>query len=233
MARAGLRVGNVTTPEASYAQLTHTGAGGNAHLDTITGALYLNWNGGSQVVVGNGAAGVGQLTTGNIIANGGTPGALNATGITAINDVATYRPSSSNTGVVYLNASVNRYLFYDGTNYQMPGASLYVNGIFVNSAGWAKEAVRPVEPGILGRVRAVAPQFYRWADQPAATPDNVGFVREDVAAQFPGSTGADLVGANRETVPGGYRADHLVAYLWQAVRELAAEVDELKQRTAA
>lgn len=49
-------------------------------------------------------------------------------GVTVTGDITTYRPSSPGTGVVFFGNSGSRYLFYDGTNYNMPGAQLYVNG---------------------------------------------------------------------------------------------------------
>ena len=53
---------------------------------------------------------------------------------------------NSNSSVVYLNASNNRYLHYDGGNYTMPGANLYVNGGMV----WHSGNISPWHPGNIG-----------------------------------------------------------------------------------
>jgi hypothetical protein len=47
---------------------------------------------------------------------------------TVTGDITTYRPASPTTGVIFFGNAGNRYLFYDGTNYNMPSAQLYVNG---------------------------------------------------------------------------------------------------------
>lgn len=48
--------------------------------------------------------------------------------VTLTADMTTYRPASPTTGVVFLGNSGTKYLFFDGTNYTMPGAQLIVNG---------------------------------------------------------------------------------------------------------
>lgn len=55
--------------------------------------------------------------------------------VTLTSDLTTYRPASPGTGVVFLGNSGARYLFYDGTNYTMPGAGLHVNGSPVWTSG--------------------------------------------------------------------------------------------------
>ena len=63
------------------------------------------------------------LTTGTINA-----GVLNTTGINATGDIHTYRAGATNTGVIYLDSANTHYLFFDGTNYQLPSGSLSVGG---------------------------------------------------------------------------------------------------------
>lgn len=55
--------------------------------------------------------------------------------VTLTADMTTYRPASPGTGVLFLGNSGSKYLFYDGTNYLMPGGQLYVNGSQVWHAG--------------------------------------------------------------------------------------------------
>lgn len=56
-------------------------------------------------------------------------------GATFTGDITTYRSATPGTGVVYLGNSGARYLFYDGSNYIMPSADLYVNGWKAWTAG--------------------------------------------------------------------------------------------------
>jgi hypothetical protein len=47
--------------------------------------------------------------------------------------------SGGTTGVIFLGSSGTKYVFFDGTNYLMPGANLFVNGVqaVTNSGTWA------------------------------------------------------------------------------------------------
>jgi hypothetical protein len=72
-----------------------------------------------------------NLTTATITPN--TSGV--STGLNVVNgDITTYR-SGGTTGVIYFGSSGNKYLYYDGTNYNMPGGALYVNSNNVLTAG--------------------------------------------------------------------------------------------------
>lgn len=55
--------------------------------------------------------------------------------VTLTADMTTYRPASPGTGVLFLGNSGQRYVFYDGSNYVMPGGQLIVNGSQVWHAG--------------------------------------------------------------------------------------------------
>lgn len=55
--------------------------------------------------------------------------------VTLTADLTTYRPASPGTGVIFLGNSGARYLHWDGSNYVMPGAHLYVNGNSVWTTG--------------------------------------------------------------------------------------------------
>lgn len=48
-------------------------------------------------------------------------------------DVTVSRTSAPSTGVIYLGNTGTRYVFYDGTNYVMPSADLYLNGTAVRA----------------------------------------------------------------------------------------------------
>lgn len=55
--------------------------------------------------------------------------ALPLTGGTLTGDITTYRAGSPTTGVIYLGNSGTRYLYYDGTNYNLNAANLNVNSL--------------------------------------------------------------------------------------------------------
>ncbi len=100
----------------SLRPFTYTLATGAVSIDgtgagtTLGGSLYV-----SSSTTLNGSVGINGYTT---INNGLT---LNA------GDLTVYRPGGT-TGVVFLNSAQNRYLYYDGSSYQMPSSQLYVNG---------------------------------------------------------------------------------------------------------
>lgn len=78
---------------------------------------------------------------------------VSKTGDTMTGDLTIYRAATPTTGVVFLGNSGARYLYYDGTNYNMPGAELFVNGqrvlkanegalmTGVTTAGWRGSSV--------------------------------------------------------------------------------------------
>jgi len=68
----------------------------------------------------DGSAFAGLTVNGNITASSG--------------DIYAYR-SGGTTGVIYLNSAGTRYLYFDGTNYNMPSSNLLVNGNTVLTAG--------------------------------------------------------------------------------------------------
>lgn len=57
------------------------------------------------------------------------------TGGVMTGDLTVYRGGSPTTGYVFINQANTRYLGFDGSNYQLPGASLYVNGSLVWTQG--------------------------------------------------------------------------------------------------
>ena len=69
------------------------------------------------------------------ILNGGT-GTTNAP-LQVAGDIVTYRSSTS--GVIYLGSDSAHYVYYDGSNYYMPGGQLYVNStqVVLNSGTWS------------------------------------------------------------------------------------------------
>lgn len=78
---------------------------------------------GLQVDVNSRALKAGDTFTGNVIVSGTGQISLTSTG-----DLTAYR-SGGLTGVLYLNSAQTKYLFNDGTNYQLPLQGLIVGGI--------------------------------------------------------------------------------------------------------
>jgi len=73
-----------------------------------------------------------QYTINQSVGTGNTP---SFTGLNVTNgDLYVYRTGGT-TGVLYLGNSGARYLYYDGSNYQMSGAELYVNGALALNTG--------------------------------------------------------------------------------------------------
>lgn len=128
--------GNATFTVTSNATSANTAstivardASGNFSAGTITAAL--SGNASTATTATNQSGGTINATTGTVTPN--TTGV--STGFTVVNgDITTYR-SGGTTGVIYLSSSGSRYLYWDGTNYVMPGGQLDVNGQRVLNAG--------------------------------------------------------------------------------------------------
>jgi len=89
-----------------------TGSSGSCTGNAATATTATNQSGGTV-----------NATTATVTPN--TTGV--STGLTVVNgDITTYR-SGGTTGVIYLSNSGTRYLYWDGTNYNMPGGNLIAN----------------------------------------------------------------------------------------------------------
>ncbi len=124
----------------SYGGLTLTGTvttSGNLTLGgTPTGTWPISISGSAATAAAattatNQSGGTVNATTAVVTPN--TSGV--STGLTVVNgDITTYRAGGT-TGVIYLTSSGSKYLYFDATNYQMPGGQLDVNGQRVLNAG--------------------------------------------------------------------------------------------------
>jgi hypothetical protein len=124
---------------------------------------------------------------------------------------------------------------------------VYANGTLLTSDARAKRDIEPVPEGCLAFIEAIKPQMFRWREpdpqpnydiidgrehpQPECGPpgwfdrQHWGLIAQDVAAVMPQGWGG------HEEGPDGIQAlsvGDLIAVLWQAVRELNAEVRRLK-----
>lgn len=82
---------------------------------------------GGLAILRGGLSAPGQITTSST--GQGSSAAILAAG----GDIATHR--GNNSGVVYLGNAFSHYVYFDGTNYNMPGGSLIVNGSTVIRGG--------------------------------------------------------------------------------------------------
>jgi hypothetical protein len=104
-------------------------ASGNFSAGTITAAL--SGNASTATTATNVSGGSVSATTGAFSGNVTVSGTGSAT-LKTTGDITAYR-SGGTTGVIFLNSAETRYLYFDGTNYQMPSSNLFVNGAQVLS----------------------------------------------------------------------------------------------------
>lgn len=89
-----------------------------------------------------------------------------------------------------------------------------------------KQDLRDPPAGALAQVCALAPVEFHWRGrETAAMPYHRGFTAQEVRRVM----GADFAGWREENGIQGLAYHELTAVLWQAVRELSAEVDTLKK----
>lgn len=102
----------------------------------------------------------GGTLTGNLTISGGGTAILKTNG-----DITVYR-SGGTTGVIFLNSAETRYLYYDGTNYNLNVASLVVGG---NVTAYSDERVktnwRELQPDFIEQLAKVKHGIYDRTDQ--------------------------------------------------------------------
>jgi hypothetical protein len=86
-----------------------------------------------------------------------TPNATGvSTGLTVVNgDITTYR-SGGTQGVIYLDSTGNRYVYYDGTNYNMPGGSLIATTFSGSGASLTSINASNISSGTIANARTTA-----------------------------------------------------------------------------
>jgi hypothetical protein len=94
---------------------------------------HLTSNHGAPVRVGY-ADSAGSAGSASTATNSTQLGGVNASGYALLTgavfsgDITTYRSASPTTGVIFLGNSGSKYLYFDGTNYNLPGGGLIVGG---------------------------------------------------------------------------------------------------------
>ena len=122
----------------------NNGGAGSASGTTFNGssALTVSYNTvGAPSTTGTNASGTWSINiNGSAASLGGVAASGYAllSGATFTGDITTYRSAAPSTGVIFLG-NTGRYLYFDGTNYNMPSSELYVNGVQVvkNSGTWS------------------------------------------------------------------------------------------------
>lgn len=80
-------------------------------------------------------------------------------------DIMAQRTAAPTTGVIFLGNSGSKYLYFDGTQYQMPSANLFVNGVQVPltaSNGLTKSAGDIAMTNIVAAATNVMPGYFSW-----------------------------------------------------------------------
>lgn len=128
---------NVGTAASNVVQLDGTGKlpavdgsqlTGVSSLPAQTGnsGKYLSTNGASAswqtVDVSSRVAKTGDTMSGSLTVQG-----TGVIGLSNTGDITCYRAGGT-TGVIFLSSAGNKYLYFNGTNYEMPGGNLFVNG---------------------------------------------------------------------------------------------------------
>lgn len=224
---------------------------------------YVTSSGVTSITGGTGLSGGTITTTGTLSVNasyiatiavpltGGTmSGALTVSGTGAAilqtsGDIYAYR-SGGTTGVIFLNSGGTRYLYYDGTNYQMPGTALYVGGdiIAFSSDIRIKKDIRQIEHPLekIKQIRGVRYNHNEFGlEQGMPKEPQVGVIAQEVEKVLPEVVtlapfdydGVDDHGNKRSKSGENYKTvkyEKIVPLLIEAIKELSAQVDDLKKR---
>lgn len=145
-------------------------------------------------------------------------------------DAQAYRPGTPNSGVVYLNLASDRYLFWNGSQYTFPGATLNVNGVTVNSSRALKQDIADVAEGALALINRLRPRQFAFKTAPAQR--LTGFILEEAEAVMPAIV-SHTAGANPGEVFHGLDYSSIFTTAVKAIQELSAEVAALRARVAA
>ena len=171
--------------------------------------------------------------TGSAVANGyicagygfGTPS-------TTSGDLNTIR-SGGTTGVLWFgNLSQTRYLYYDGTKYNLAGASLLVDGDITAFSDRRVKADVEVIHDALAKVKKLRGVTYRRTDVEDTQKRHAGLIAQDVEKVLP-----EAVGETTKTSPDGKKSrrklktlayDQVIALLVESIKELTEKVEKLE-----
>lgn len=240
--------GQVLTSNGS-AVYWSTVSSGSGTVTSITAGTGLS--GGTITTTGTLSVNASYIATIAVPLTGGTmSGALTVSGTGAAilqtsGDIYAYR-SGGTTGVIFLNSGGTRYLYYDGTNYQMPGTALYVGGdiIAFSSDIRIKKDIRQIEHPLekIKQIRGVRYNHNDFGIEQGFTKEpQVGVIAQEVEKVLPEVVtlapfdydGVDDHGNKRSKSGENYKTvkyEKIVPLLIEAIKELSAQVDDLKKR---
>ncbi len=220
-----------------------TGAFTIAPWNAIQGGVRLDANGNVSIGVSSVTAGYKLDVSGGIKIAGGGAILLQDSG-----DIYAYR-SGGTTGVIFLVSNGSRYLYYDGTAYQLPVAALAVGGAITaggeitafSSDARLKTNVTPLT-NALEKVQSLSGVNFTWTDQAKElgisfkNRDDVGVMAQDVERVLPeavrpapfdtNTDGTSKSGENYLTV----QYEKLTVLLIEAVKEQQQQIDSLTKR---
>jgi hypothetical protein len=163
--------------------------------------------------------------------------ALNTDSTVTFRDIYAVRAApSATTGVIYLGNGGDRYLFYDGSSYVMPGASLNVGGdviaYYASSDKRLKENIVKIT-GALGKVSQLNGYHYNYISR--KDDKLVGVIAQELEAVLPEAVFNYSPDDQKEFEDPNnlYRAvryDLIIPLLIESIKELSEEVEELKKQ---
>jgi hypothetical protein len=238
--------GAVTYSTSSALALTAVGTSGQ--VLTSAGTSAPTWTSQSSLSVGSASTATNQSGGSVNATTGAFSGAVSVSGTGAITlatsgDITCYR-SGGTTGVIFLNSAGNRYLYYDGTNYQMPTAGLVVGGditAFASDERLKKDIVEIANPlDKILQIRGVHYKHNAFAIEQGLPDENfVGVIAQEIEKVLPevvtlapfdyegvDSNGNKISksGENYKTV----KYEKIVPLLIEAIKELADKVKILE-----
>lgn len=151
-------------------------------------------------------------------------------GMIVLNDSYHYRAATPNSGAVYLNQAGDRYLFWNGSQYTFPGASINANGVTLTSSRALKQDIADVAEGALALINRLRPRQFAFKTAPAQR--QTGFILEEAEEVMP-ETVSHTAGAHPGEVLHGLDYNSIFTTAVKAIQELSAEVAALRARVAA
>lgn len=214
-------------------------SGNGGDYDGTTGWHFYWQRSNSCLGIGGSVTAVGYraYTNGNHYVAGKIDVASNTTGVgtgvTAINgDMTAYR-SGGTTGVIYLSSSGTKYLFYDGTNYNLNAGGLVVTGDVTAFSDIRVKKNIEVIPDALNKVLQIRGVTFQRTDTDDDVTRHTGVIAQEVEKVLP-----EVVVTSNEALDGqeGKKTvayGNMVGLLIEAIKELNAKVDSLKAELAA
>jgi hypothetical protein len=245
----------------TLAGMAINGAGVSGQVLTSAGTSPPTWTAQSSLSVGSAAAATSASQLGGVAAASyarkdiaqsysGTITVTDGAGVITLNpsgDIYAYRTGGT-TGVIFLNSAGNRYLYYDSTTYQMPGAGLNLGGglstagaitatgditAFSASDKRLKTNISQIQDS-LHKVNSISGVTFDWNEEGQKSRQleeevfgnrrEAGVIAQEIEEVLP-----EVVVTRKD----GYKAvryEKLVPLLIEAIKELTAKVEMLESK---